>query len=738
EWLRPSRSRLSPDPGEPFRLTLGLAAPLGASAGFGIAWHHFHADGALSGLDAFDLGLSLRLGSYLAAGAALRDLATRDIAGTPVQRRYEAELGARPFGNDALDAGIGGRIGETRGDLDGWLRASLRVARGVYLQGEVETRALHAIEDTSLGPLDRTGRDVRATIGVELSFGELGATSLATMLRDDTGRSRALGGTAILRLSTSGAPSVLGTPDHIERVELSGAITQRQLSAHVVRLRAIARDSSARAMVVTLDGVAAGWAALEELRDEIARVRRAGKKVFAYMVSGSGRDYFVATAADKIYVDPAGGLRLVGMAGTTMYFRGAFEQVGVLPQFEKIAEYKSAPEQFTETGPTEAAARMRNELFDSLWDRWVAAVADARHLTSDQVIALVDRGPYTAGDLAADTRLVDAVAAPEKVSQLVIGEIGELLPVAAPAAERPERWQPPGVAVIYVDGDITDGKSQAVPLLGENLVGSETLIEALTQARSDPRIGAIILRIDSPGGSALASELIAREVFATRGVKPILCSMSNTAASGGYFIAAGCDAIFAEPMTITGSIGIFYGKFDIAGLARKLGVTTDTYTRGKHADLESMFRPYTDEERVTLKDNLRYMYGRFVGAVAEGRGLKPDAVDAVGGGHVWSGAQAMPIKLIDRFGGLADAIDEAKRRMGLAASDRIQLHELPDQPASLLAALGSLIGLSGDSARTLQLTDLPAVKQLFDGVPASVLVGQGQPQARLPFAITWQ
>src|SRR5262249_56002819 len=125
--------RLWPDPGEPFRLTLGLAAPLGASAGFGIAWHHFHADGALSGVDAFDLGLSLRLGSYLAAGAALRDLATRDIAGTPVQRRYEAELGVRPLGNDALDAGIGGRIGETRGDVDGWLRASLRVARGVYL-----------------------------------------------------------------------------------------------------------------------------------------------------------------------------------------------------------------------------------------------------------------------------------------------------------------------------------------------------------------------------------------------------------------------------------------------------------------------------------------------------------------------------------------------------------------------------------------------------------------------------
>ncbi|HMG57418.1 MAG TPA: signal peptide peptidase SppA [Kofleriaceae bacterium] len=736
EWLRPSRSRLAPDPGEPFRLTLGLAAPLGASAGIGVAWHRFIADGALAGVNSFDLGLSLRLGGHLAAGAALRDLATPDVGGAPVQRRYEAELVVRPLGSDALDAGFGGRIGETRGDLDGWLRASARVARGVFLHAAVETRAVHALDDSTLGVTERTGRDLRATLGVELSFGAFGATSLATALRDDAGHGHALGGTAILRLSSRGAASVLGTPDHIERVELSGAIGARQLTALVVRLRAIARDPTARAVVVTFDGATAGWAALEELRDEIARIRAAGKKVFGYMVSGTARDYYVASAADKIYVDPAGGLRLVGMAGTTMYFRGTFEQFGILPQFEKIAEYKSAPEQYTEAGPSEAAARMRGELFDSLWDRWVAAVAEARRLTRDQVIALVDGGPYTAGDLAGDARLVDAVAAPDKISELVIREIGGLLPVTSPSVDRPERWQPPGIAVIYVDGDITDGKSQSVPVIGQTLAGGETLIEALAQARGDPAIGAIILRIDSPGGSALASELIAREVFDTRGVKPILCSLSNLAASGGYFVAAGCDLIFAEPMTITGSIGIYYGKFDVGGLASKLGVTTDTYKRGKHADLESLFRPYTDEERSVLKGNLRYMYGRFVGAVAEGRGMKHDAVDAIGRGHVWSGAQAMPIKLIDRFGGLGDAIDEAKRRMGLPAAAQVQLRELPDLPASLLGALGNLLGVSGE--RTLELRDLPGIKQLLEGVPASVLVGQGQAQARLPFDISWQ
>jgi protease IV len=606
----------------------------------------------------------------------------------------------------------------------------------LYLHGEVESRELHVLADTGVGTQEHGGRDVRATLGIELSFGAFGATSLVTGLRDEAGKNHALGGTVVLRASSPGLPSVLGTPDHIERVDLAGEIGARELTSIVVRLRAIARDPTAKAVVVTFDGVSSGWATLEELRDELVRIHGAGKKLFAYMVSGTGRDYYVATAADKIYVDPAGGLRLVGMAGTTMYFRGAFEQFGVVPQFEKIAEYKSAPEQFTEIGPTVIAARMRNELFDSLWDRWVTTVADARHLTKDQVIALVDAGPYSGGDLANDTKLVDAVAEPDKVSQLITSELGEILPVSTPAAERPERWQRPGVAIIYVDGDITDGKSQKIPLVGESLAGGQTLINALAAARNDPKIGAIILRIDSPGGSALASELVAREVFATRGVKPILCSMSNVAASGGYFIAAGCDVIFAEPMTITGSIGIFYGKFDVGGLARKLGVTTDTFKRGKHADLESMFRPYTDEERATLKDKLRYMYGRFVGAVAEGRGIPKDDVDAVGRGHVWSGAQAMPIKLIDRFGGLGDALDEAKHRMGLAAGTQVQLQELPDLPSSLLGTLGSLLGDHAEA--TMSITDLPVIKELVRGVPASVLVAPGVAHARLPFDITWE
>jgi protease-4 len=736
EWLRPSRAQLAPDPQRPFRFTLSYGLALGKTAGFGVAWHRFSAEGPLAGVNAWDLGLSWRAANYLAIGAALRDLATQDVGGTPVQRRYELEADLRPLSTDALEIGLGGRIGETRGDVDGWARIVARAARGVYVIANAETDQLHPLVDTPMGLVDQGGRDVRLTLGLSISFGSASVSALGTGLRDDLGENHALGTTLIARASAVGPASVLGEPDHIEKVELSGDIDTREATQVVVRLRAIARDHSVKGVVVMFDGANAGWGTLQELRGEIAHVRAAGKKVFAYMVSGTGRDYFVASAADKIYVDPAGGLRIVGMAGTTLYFKGTFDMLGITPQFEKIAEYKSAPEQLTETGPTPTAAKMHEDMFDSLWAQWVDAVAAGRHLTPEEVKAIVDAGPYTAGDLAADHRLVDAVAPPDKISQLITSELGGGYEVTTPSVDRPDRWKRPGIAVIYIDGDIVDGASKTIPLIGTKLVGGPTVIAAITDARNNPDIGAIILRINSPGGRALASELISREVFATKGIKPILCSMSDVAASGGYFSAAGCDEIFAEPMTITGSIGIFYGKFDISGLLHKLGVTTDVFKRGKHADAESLYRPLTDEERAKLLDMLRYSYSRFVGAVAEGRHLSKTDVDAAGRGHVYTGEQAKAVKLIDVYGGLGDAIDEAKKRMGLAAGTKIELYELPEPPKSLLGTAGKLLGLHASDEDSL--LGLPLTKQLLRGIPGSVLVAPEGAQARLPYDITFE
>jgi protease-4 len=734
EWLRPPRANLAPDPGEPVRLTVSHANALGSHLSLGINFHYFFNGGPLDGLATFDLGLAGRVNNYLAFGGNLRDLDTRNIGGVPVQRRYELEALVRPLGTDLIEVSAGGRIGEIRGDVDGWARVAVRALRGAYVVGAVESRALHAIDESPvIGTTDVDLRELRATVGLELSFGGVGLAAYGTGVRaPQGGGNHALGTTLVATFSSAPRASVLPPSEHLERVELTGDIEARELTQVVLRLRAIARDQSAKGVIVVFDGATAGWAALQEIREELLAVRASHKKVFAYMVSGTGRDYFVASAADKIYLDPAGGLRLVGMAGQSFYFRGAFDMIGVTPEFEKIGEYKSAPEMFTETGPTPIAARMHDELFDSIWQQWLTSVSASRHLTPAELGAIVDAGPYTAGELAANTKLIDGVAAPDKVAQLIMTELGGIYPVETPSTTRPEHWEHPRVAVIYVDGDITDGASKIIPLVGQKTAGGETLVKAISEAREDPSIGAIILRIDSPGGSALASELIAREVFATRGVKPILCSMSNLAASGGYFAAAGCELIFAEPMTITGSIGIFFGKFDLSGLIHRLGITIDVFKRGKRSDAESMFRPYTDEERVALLDKLRYSYGRFVAAVAEGRGLTKDAVDAVGRGHVYSGDQAKPLRLVDRLGGLGDALDEARARMHLPPHAKIDLEELPKLPTSLLGVIGNLFTRA---PAELPLSELPVFKALVRGVPPSLLVEPDTAQMRLPYVL---
>lgn len=736
EWLRPSRSKLAPDPGEPFRLTLSHANALGRHVSVGFAFHYFIATGALHGVETFDAGLSLRPDNHFALGANIRDLDTSEIAGTPVQRRYEVEAMVRPFGTDTLEVSVGGRIGETRGDVDGWARVGVRALRGAYVVAAVESKGRHAIDDSPAGPVTSELRETRATLGLELSLGQIGLAAYGTGLRAPGGTNHALGGTFVATFAAAPRPSVVPPEDHVERVELTGDIGVRELTQLVLRLRGIATDPSAKGIVVLFDGASPGWATLQELRNELLALKAAHKKVFAYMVSGTTRDYYVASAADKIYVDPAGGLRLIGMAGQTFYFRGLFDQIGITPQFEKIGEYKSAPEAFTEHGPTPIAANMHDELFASLWQQWLDTVARARHLTTDELMRLVDNGPYTAGELADQTqlvgRLVDAVAPPEKVAQLVMTELGGVYPLGVPPITRPERWERPEVAVIYIDGDITDGVTRIVPVIGQTLAGGETVVAAISAAREDPNVRAIILRIDSPGGSALASELIAREVFATRGKKPIICSMSNLAASGGYFVAAGCDLILAEPMTITGSIGIFFGKFDLSGLIAKLGISIDTFKRGARSDEESMFRPYTLEERTALLAKLRYSYGRFVGAVAEGRKLTKDAVDAVGRGHVYSGEQAKPLALVDRFGGLGDALDEARKRIGLPLGTRLEISEYPKVSTSVIGVIGKLLTTSQP---VVPLSELPVFKELARAIPPSLLVSPESAQMRLPYQL---
>jgi protease IV len=740
EFLRPPRAFLEPDPGTPLRLTIGSAIGLGRTTALGVSWHRFFDSEApaLDGLGTWDVGLSSRWGRHLAFGAVVRDLGQPTVAGVPVQRRYELELTGRPTGTEVLELAAGGRLGEIRHDLDGWLRTSWRVTRGLYLKGEVGMHTLQVLENLPSGDRDEyEERELYATVGFEISFGGLGASAFATgALFDDD--ARLAGGTLVVRTSAVHVPSILPPQGRIEQIELSGAIDERRLARVLLGLRTLARDEGVVAVFVQVDGLSVGWAVAQELRAELLRLRAAGKRVFSYMITGSSRDYYVASAADEVYVDPAGGIRLVGFAGTSLYFKGLFEQLGVEALFERIAEYKTAPEAYTRTGPTEPSLRMRDWLYDSLYDNIVADIARARELTPARVRALIDAGPYTGGDLAADTALVDAVLTTEEASKRIIEILGAAYPVASADPQRPQSWDLPEIAVIVIEGDIVDGRSQTIPILDRRLVGSETIARAIESARVSPHVDAIVLRINSPGGSALASEMMSREVFKTRGVKPIICSMSDLAASGGYFAAAGCDLIFAMPNTITGSIGIFYGKFDVSGLLEKLGLSWVTHTRGARADLDSFFRGYSTEERALIHEKMTYLYRRFTGAVSEGRGLTQDQVDAVGEGRVWTGTQALPRKLVDRIGGLADAIAHAKAQIGLTEDQPARILVLPVTGPSLLERILGFPGAARAAQSRPDLSWLPGGRQLLQALPGSLLHAPDAPQARLPFTIVWE
>jgi protease IV len=715
EKLLPPRDAAAPDPGRPLRLSLAAATDLGPFS-LGVAWHHFFETAAATdGLDTWDVGVAARLGAYLALGVVARDVAAPAVAGTPLERRWDAEVTLRPLATDRLELAAGAVFGERREALDPRARLAVRVARGVVVRAEAETRRLFALPSGE-------DRDWRASLGVELSFGEFGAGVYATVASGPE-RSGLAGGTAVARWSSERYSSLVSASDRIERLKIGGDLDDRELTAAVLALRRYERDDGVRALFVQLDGISAGWATVEELRDAFARLRARGKKVFAYFVAGGLRDYYLAAAADKVYVDAGGGLRIMGMASSAFYLKDFFDKVGVLAQFEKIEEYKSAPEMFTMDASSPPAREMRAALIDDVYARVVARLAADRRLDEAQVKRIFDEGPYTAAE-ALTAGLVDAVVEPADVDKLIATELHGTITVGeGPLRERPRSWALPQVAIVYLDGDIVDGKSMRIPFIGQKVSGAETIVQALSSARESSRIVAVVLRVSSPGGSAVASELMAREGFKLRGKKPYIVSIGDIAASGGYFASAPGDLIFAEPSSITGSIGIFTGKFDLSRLLARLGITWETMKRGQHADMESYLRPYTDDERAQIKKKLRYYYLRFVDAVARGRNMKEDEVDAVGRGHVWTGAQGKDRRLVDRFGGLQDALQEAKRRAGLDPDEPVELVLLPKPPSSLIGKLLQLAGASDDDRAPLGGLDLPA----------SLVLQPGAVQARLPF-----
>lgn len=457
-------------------------------------------------------------------------------------------------------------------------------------------------------------------------------------------------------------------------------------------LRWARADPNVVAVLVKLGGSRLTLAAAQEVRDALAETRRSGKLTVAWAETfgesgiAGNVPYVVATACERIYLQPSGDLGLTGLGTEEPFVREALDKAGLEPQLGQRHEYKTAANTFLERGYTDAHRRMSERLVQSLTEQVVAAVAAGRGLTEARVRELIDRAPLLAGE-ALDAGLVDGLAYRDQVYDEARGRFGErarlqyLMRYHRSLSRNVARWaaarrRPDAVALIHAVGMIRLGRSARSPL--GSAAGSETVGAAFRAAIKDDRVKAIVFRVDSPGGSYVGSDAIWRHVvLARRRGKPVVVSMGRVAASGGYFVSMGADTIVAQPATLTGSIGVLGGKMVTAGLKGRIGIAHDSVAGGDHALMYSSNRPFSDGEWERMHAMLDRIYDDFTAKVAEGRSMDRGAVEDAARGRVWTGADAKDRGLVDELGGLERALELAKQHAGIAPDVEVDLRIVP-------------------------------------------------------------
>jgi protease-4 len=483
------------------------------------------------------------------------------------------------------------------------------------------------------------------------------------------------------------------------------------------------------------------WAKVQEIRDAVIDFRKSGKPIYAYLEYGGDREYYVATAADKIFLMPSAPLDLTGVATYELFLRGTLDKIGAYPDLHHVGEYKTAVNTFTQKSYTPTHKEMDESLTRDLYEQIVRGIADGRKKPEAEIRARFDDGPFLPED-ALNAGLIDDVAYEDQVDEkLRAGERRARLDAddyARVSLKSLGLNRGPRIAVVYANGAITSGRSGYDPINGA-VVGSDTLIEHIRQARKDSLVRAIVLRVDSPGGSAAASDAVWRELMITkqeRADRPLVVSMSDLAASGGYYIAMPAQVIVAEPSTLTGSIGIFGGKVVTGGVYGKLGANIQSTSVGRHAEINSPVRPYNAEELKKLQEQLQAFYDQFVEKVADARHTTPEKIDAIAQGRVWTGQQAKQNKLVDELGGLDHAIAIAKQRAKIAADADVEIQIFP-APKSFYELLsdtfnGTSTGLTMGQWLNQNLTagEIDALRMMRGPL---TLFRRGEPLALMPF-----
>ncbi|MFQ6069338.1 MAG: signal peptide peptidase SppA [Candidatus Aminicenantales bacterium] len=498
-------------------------------------------------------------------------------------------------------------------------------------------------------------------------------------------------------------PPAVKTHSYLE-INLSGEIQEypipdlfltmfpgmRPLSLHKLwmNIRKAKADRRIETLFLRIGYLECGWAKINELREAILNFRESGKKAYAFLEEGPdlNKEYYLATACDRIILQPTSSLTINGLGGYIPFLKNTLKKLGIEAEFEHVEEFKTAANILTEEKFTPAHREMMESIYGDYFSHYLKVVAEARGKSEKEVKKLIDRA-FFYGQEAVKSGLVDDLLYEDQVIELMKGEEEKINRISYEAYSRikPSSLglnRGKKIALIYGSGPIHTGEGYY------QTMGSRTIARWLKKAREDASIKAVVFRVDSPGGSAVGSDIIWREVVLTKKEKPFVVSMSDVAGSGGYWVSMAADKIVAQPQTLTGSIGVLGGKFNLASLYEKIGVTAEKLTFGKNADIFSTFRSFTPEERRLLKKELLWVYDQFLSKVAQGRNISREDVDAIGRGRVWTGNQAKELGLVDEIGGLSRAIELAKEQAGIPPEEEVKIVVFPPKISLFQALFG--------------------------------------------------
>ena len=531
--------------------------------------------------------------------------------------------------------------------------------------------------------MSRTRKVVLIISGIVIVLALVAFIGIALLVSAFRGSEPSVADNSVLVLKIQGEMPDYVPDDPMRR--LFGA-DDSSLSNLILQIKKAKVDKRIGALLLDINFSGAGWGKSDEIRDAVADFRTSGKPTYAYMEYGSNKEFYLATSCDKIFVAPSGDLFITGLAAEVMFFRGSLDKLGIEPDVFQIGKYKNAPDQFTRKEMSDAHREVINSILDDLYGRMVNTIATARKKTPDEVRALIDNAPIGAAQ-AKDQGLIDGANYRDEVYAELKKRLGykdgDKLNTISGGTYRDVKPESVGlnkgekIAVIYASGTIGSGRSNDGPY-GDQSVGSDTVSKAITDAAEDKSIKAIVIRVDSPGGSAYASDIIWHAVESAKKTKPVVISMGDVAASGGYYIACNANKIVAEPSTITGSIGIFAGKPVMKGFYDWLGVSSEYVMRGKLAGMFRETEKFTPEERAKFEEMIKSTYyDDFVPRVAKGRGRDAEYIDSIAQGRVWMGSQGKEKGLVDEFGGLDKAIEVAKGLASIPAEKGIERVIMP-------------------------------------------------------------